>query len=87
MRAKRRDRAVPLKKLVPNMLTAAALCCGLASVHFAIEQNFERAVIALLIAAIFDALDGRARGSSTRPAPSARCSIRSRTFCPSASRP
>jgi CDP-diacylglycerol--serine O-phosphatidyltransferase len=59
MRAKRRDRAVPLKRLIPNMLTAAALCCGLASVHFAIEQNFERAVIALLIAAIFDALDGR----------------------------
>lgn len=53
-------RAVPLRRLVPNVITTAALCCGLASLHFSVREDWERAVLAVLFSAIFDALDGRA---------------------------
>jgi len=51
---------VPLRRLVPNFITTAALCCGLAALHFASKQNYERALVSILAAAILDALDGRA---------------------------
>ena len=49
---------VSLTKLIPNMLTVMALCAGLTSLRFALTEKWELAVIAILIAAIFDALDG-----------------------------
>lgn len=55
-----RPREVPLRRLVPNVITTAALCCGLASLHFSVREEWERAVLAILFSAIFDALDGRA---------------------------
>jgi CDP-diacylglycerol---serine O-phosphatidyltransferase len=51
---------VPLLVLVPNMLTALALCSGLASVHFALAERWERALAAIVLSAIFDVLDGAA---------------------------
>lgn len=60
---KRRDRDqhdVPLLVLVPNMLTALALCCGLASVHYAMSERWERALAAIVLSGIFDVLDGLA---------------------------
>ncbi len=56
---------VPLRRLVPNFITTAALCCGLASLHFASKADadpkmWERALVSVLAAAILDALDGRA---------------------------
>jgi CDP-diacylglycerol--serine O-phosphatidyltransferase len=46
-------------RLIPNLLTVAALCTGLSAIRFAILGRFETAVLAILIAAILDALDGR----------------------------
>jgi CDP-diacylglycerol--serine O-phosphatidyltransferase len=66
---------VSIAALIPNMLTTLALCCGLASIHFSTKAAFfqwqglsedavrplwERALVAILLSAIFDALDGRA---------------------------
>ena len=53
---------IPLRKLVPNMITTAALCSGVAALHFASkpEPDFARAVAAVGMAALLDALDGRA---------------------------
>src|SRR6185369_553783 len=48
-----------INRLIPNMLTLTALCAGLTSVKFALTQKWELAVIAILVAALFDALDGR----------------------------
>ncbi|MFA4994921.1 MAG: phosphatidylcholine/phosphatidylserine synthase [Bdellovibrionales bacterium] len=50
---------LPLTRLFPNMLTVFALCSGLTGMRFAMQGNFEFAVLAILIAAIFDVLDGR----------------------------
>lgn len=53
-------RYVPLRRLVPNFITTAALCCGLASLHFAVKEDWNRALILVTLAAVLDALDGRA---------------------------
>src|SRR5271163_2665588 len=56
---RRRFRAVPLRLILPNLVTLLALSVGLTSIRFAVEGQFEFAVLAVLIAAILDALDGR----------------------------
>lgn len=55
-----RKQEFPLAALIPNMLTTLALCCGLASLHFSIRGEWEKAMGAIVLSAIFDALDGRA---------------------------
>lgn len=50
---------IPLRALVPNAVTALALCFGLTGVRFAIAEDWERAVAAIVIAAVLDGMDGR----------------------------
>ncbi len=45
-------------KLIPNILTLMALAAGLSGIQFAMDGNWERAVIAIVIAAVLDILDG-----------------------------
>ncbi|MCL2453416.1 MAG: CDP-alcohol phosphatidyltransferase family protein, partial [Alphaproteobacteria bacterium] len=52
-------RAVPMRIIVPNLVTLLALCMGLTAIRFAIEGQFETAVVAVIAAAILDGLDGR----------------------------
>lgn len=56
---RRRFRAVPLRIILPNLVTLLALCMGLTSIRFAVEGRFQIAVIAVVVAAILDGLDGR----------------------------
>src|SRR5579883_2920661 len=55
----RRFRPVPLRIILPNLVTLLALSMGLTSIRFAVEGQFEIAVLAVIIAAILDGLDGR----------------------------
>jgi CDP-diacylglycerol--serine O-phosphatidyltransferase len=48
-----------INRLIPNILTLLALCAGLTAMRFALEQRFQLAVIALVVAAVLDGLDGR----------------------------
>jgi CDP-diacylglycerol--serine O-phosphatidyltransferase len=48
-----------LNRLIPNMLTVIALCAGLTAIHFGLKGQWEKAVIAILVAGILDGLDGR----------------------------
>jgi len=48
-----------LNVMIPNMLTLLALSSGLTAIRFAYEGRFEHAALAILAAAILDALDGR----------------------------
>ena len=50
---------LPINKLIPNILTIAALCAGMTSINFAFHAKWEEAVFAIVIAAVLDALDGR----------------------------
>jgi CDP-diacylglycerol--serine O-phosphatidyltransferase len=53
-----RPRSQTFHRLVPNIITVGALCAGLTGVRFAISGQWEFAMIAILVAAILDALDG-----------------------------
>ena len=48
-----------LRAMLPNMITAAALCAGLTGVRFAIEGAWSYAVLAVLLAGVLDGIDGR----------------------------
>ena len=45
--------------VLPNLFTTASLFCGFYSIIASIQSHFEHASIAILIASIFDSLDGR----------------------------
>lgn len=51
-------RTMSFNKLFPNMLTVLALCSGLTSIRFAISEDWESSVIALVIACFLDGIDG-----------------------------
>lgn len=55
----RRVRGLPLRAMVPNAITAAALCIGLTGVRFAIDGEYEKAVLAVILAGMLDGIDGR----------------------------
>ena len=45
--------------ILPNMLTLIGVCIGLTSIRFALDERYEFAIIAIIIAAVIDGLDGR----------------------------
>ncbi len=45
--------------ILPNMLTLIGVCIGLTSIRFALDGSFELAIVAIIIAALIDGLDGR----------------------------
>tara|TARA_Y100000996_G_scaffold298844_1_gene236749 strand:+ start:1014 stop:1808 length:795 start_codon:yes stop_codon:yes gene_type:complete len=45
--------------ILPNIMTLIGVCIGLTSIKFAFDGRFEMSVIAVIIAAIIDGLDGR----------------------------
>ena len=47
------------RMLLPNMLTLIGVCIGLTSIRFALSGEFHLAIIAIIIAALIDGLDGR----------------------------
>jgi CDP-diacylglycerol---serine O-phosphatidyltransferase len=59
VKAPRERRGIPLRAVVPNAVTALALCSGLTAIRFAIAGQWESAVYAILIAAVLDGMDGR----------------------------
>jgi len=54
-----RVKDMPLTRLLPNLLTLMALCSGLSGMRFALQERWEAAVLSILVAAVFDVLDGR----------------------------
>jgi CDP-diacylglycerol--serine O-phosphatidyltransferase len=52
-------RGIPLRAVVPNAVTALALCSGLTAIRFAIEGGWEQAVAFIGVAAVLDGMDGR----------------------------
>jgi CDP-diacylglycerol---serine O-phosphatidyltransferase len=55
----RRLRQIPLRTLVPNVITLLALCAGLTGIKLALEGRYELALGAIVFAAMLDAVDGR----------------------------
>ena len=54
-----RIREIPLRMVVPNLITVLAICAGLSGIRLAFEHRFETAVMMVLLAAFLDGIDGR----------------------------
>ena len=54
-----RLRQIPVRRLVPNVITLLALCAGLTGIRLAFEERYELALGAIVFAAMLDAVDGR----------------------------
>lgn len=50
---------IPLRMVLPNLVTVLAICAGLSGIRLAFEGRFETAVVMVLIAAFLDGIDGR----------------------------
>lgn len=48
-----------LRSVLPNAITAAALCSGLTGIRFAISGDWREAVLAVVLAGVLDGMDGR----------------------------
>jgi CDP-diacylglycerol---serine O-phosphatidyltransferase len=59
MRVRRRLSDFSVNRLVPNVLTLLAVCAGMTAIRFAVSGKFEAACYAIIVAGIFDGLDGR----------------------------
>jgi len=54
------DGELPIARMIPSGLTIIGLCCGATAMRFAWYGHYKGAVAAIVVAAIFDLLDGRA---------------------------
>jgi CDP-diacylglycerol--serine O-phosphatidyltransferase len=56
---RQRFRLIPVRTLVPNLITLLALCAGLTAIPLAVQGKLEWAVAAIVFAALLDGIDGR----------------------------
>ena len=56
---KKRFRDLSINRMIPNILTLLALAAGLTAIRFGLDGRWEHAVLAIIAAAVLDALDGR----------------------------
>lgn len=56
---KRLFKPIPVRVIIPNIITLIALCLGLTAIRLAYEGRYEPAVIAIVVAAFLDGVDGR----------------------------
>ncbi|WP_157015183.1 CDP-alcohol phosphatidyltransferase family protein [Mesorhizobium xinjiangense] len=54
-----RFRQMPLRLIVPNLITVLAICAGLTGIRLAFEHRIEMAIAMVLLAAFLDGVDGR----------------------------
>ncbi len=57
-RAAEGSATVAITRLIPNLLTLTALAAGLTAIQLSLDSYWDRAVIAIVVAAMLDALDG-----------------------------
>ena len=50
---------IPLRAVVPNLVTALAACAGITSIALSSEGRFVPAMVALIVACVCDGMDGR----------------------------
>src|SRR5437868_999128 len=56
---RRRFRPIPVRMLVPNVITLLAICAGLTAIRLSTEGRMELAVAAIRFAAVLDGIEGR----------------------------
>jgi CDP-diacylglycerol--serine O-phosphatidyltransferase len=59
MRQLRQLRPIPVRAVLPNLVTLLSLCAGLTSMRMSIEMRYDWAIAAVAIAAALDGIDGQ----------------------------
>src|SRR6266481_5397372 len=54
-----RFRLIPVRTLLPNVITLLALCARLTAIRLAVEERLDLALAAIVFAALLDGIDGR----------------------------
>ncbi len=54
-----RLREIPMRLIIPNIITVLAICAGLTGIRLAFESRPQEAVAMVLLAAFLDGIDGR----------------------------
>lgn len=54
-----RFQMVPVRYLLPNLITLLALCSGITAIRMAFEGRYELAVAGVIVSVVLDAVDGR----------------------------
>lgn len=57
--ARRRLESLSFNRILPNIVTLLALCAGLTAIRYGFAGQWERAVLAVVLAAMLDGVDGR----------------------------
>lgn len=52
-------RGITLRQVAPNAITAMALCFGLTAMRYGMSGEWDRAILAIVFAAVLDGVDGR----------------------------
>jgi CDP-diacylglycerol--serine O-phosphatidyltransferase len=52
-------RRIPFRAMIPNAITTLALCLGLTGVSLGIREEWDRALLAIVLAGVLDGVDGR----------------------------
>ncbi len=55
----KRFQPIPIRYLLPNLITLLGLCSGVTAIRFAVEGRYEFAVGGVIFALVLDAMDGR----------------------------
>ena len=56
---RRRFKAIPVRTLLPHLITLLALCAGLTAIRMAVENRLDMALAAIVLAVLLDGIDGR----------------------------
>ncbi len=54
-----RFQRIPIRYLLPNLITLLALCSGVTAIRLGIEGRYQLAIAAIILAIVLDAVDGR----------------------------
>lgn len=57
---KKNEKKVPMRVIIPNMITSASVFCGVSSLIMTYHDKYIPAAILILFASFFDMMDGRA---------------------------
>ncbi|WP_419902540.1 CDP-alcohol phosphatidyltransferase family protein [Kiloniella sp.] len=58
LKRRRRLHGFSVNRLIPNAITLMALCSGLSAIRAALEDNWQLAVVGIVVAMVLDGLDG-----------------------------
>lgn len=57
--AHHRRSPMPMRYVIPNIITILAICAGMSGIRLAFENRYEGAILMVLLAAVLDGVDGR----------------------------